>query len=135
LSKLWRQTLLRSLLGLFFVAAGVAHFADPAPFLAIVPPFLPWHLPLVYISGFFEICGGLGLFPKATRRFAAWGLVALLVAVFPANIYMALGQVYLEGMPRQPWLLWARLPLQFLLAYGLLWSAGIWPRKPALERD
>ncbi|MDE0882554.1 MAG: hypothetical protein OSB21_08175 [Myxococcota bacterium] len=121
------QTILRSFIGLFFVAVGVAHFVDPAPFLMIVPPFLPWPLALVLISGFFEIAGGLGLFLKATRRFAAWGLVALLIAVFPANIYMAVSEVYIEGMSRQPWLLWARLPLQFLLAYGLLWSAGILP--------
>ena len=74
---------------LFFVAVGVTHFTHPAFFLKIMPPALPAHLALVYLSGAFEILGGLGLLVPRTRRFAGWGLIALLIAVFPANLYMA----------------------------------------------
>lgn len=114
-------------LALFFAGVGVSHFTDPQPFLSIMPPYLPWHLELVYISGFFEICGGVGLLIPATRRAAAWGLIALLAAVFPANIHMLVNEVYLEGMPQEKWLLWLRLPFQFLFAAAVVWTGGIWP--------
>ena len=119
------RSIVRAVFALFFIVTGISHFVDPQPFLAIMPPSLPAHLALVYLSGFFEICGGVGLLIKQTRTLAAWGLLALLAAVFPANIHMAINEVYLEGMPRQAWLLWARLPLQFVGAYGVLWSAGL----------
>ena len=118
-----------------FVAIGVSHFLDPAPFLSIMPAYLPWHLALVYISGFFEILGGLGLLFNGSRRIAAWGLVALLIAVYPANIHMLVNEVYLEGMPREPWILWARMPLQFVFAAGVLWTGDIWPRPQAPEKS
>ena len=85
-------------------------------------------LELVYLSGFFETLGGIGLVVPATRRFAAWGLVALLIAVYPANINMLVNDIYLEDMPRERWMLWARMPLQFLLGLAVLWSGEIWPR-------
>src|ERR1700734_1129213 len=71
----------------FYIMAGSLHFIKPAPYLRIMPPCVPWHLAMVRISGGLEILGGLGLLVPATRRAAAWGLVALLIAVFPANIY------------------------------------------------
>jgi len=123
------RTLVRIVIGLMFASIGTSHFVDPAPFLAIMPPYLPWHLELVYISGFFEISGGLGLLHPATRRMAAWGLLALLVAVYPANIHMLVNEIYLDGMPQEKWLLWARMPMQLLFALGVLWVAEIWPRK------
>ena len=118
-----------------FVAVGVGHFTNPAPFVSIVPPYLPEPLALVYISGFFEILGGLGLLIPQTRRTAGWGLLALLVAVYPANIHMLVNEIYLEGMPREPWLLWLRMPLQFFMAAGVLWASGLWPwkQKPRAE--
>ena len=76
------------LLAIFMVAIGVLHFVRPKPFVRIVPKFLPAPLALVYISGFFEILGGIGLLIPETRAWAAWGLIALYIAVFPANIYM-----------------------------------------------
>jgi uncharacterized membrane protein len=77
------------LLGILFVAAGVNHFVRPDFYVKIMPPYLPWHLELVYLSGVAEIVlGVLVLIPK-WRSLAAWGLIALLVAVFPANIHMA----------------------------------------------
>jgi uncharacterized membrane protein len=118
----------RWLTAAFFVGVGFWHFANPAPFLHIMPPWLPAPAALVAISGAAEVAGGLGLLLPATRRAAAWGLLALLVAVYPANLHMAFNEVYLPDLPRMPWLLWARLPLQFLFAAAVLVSGGLWPR-------
>lgn len=79
---------LRFLFGAFFVVAGVTHFTNRAFFVSIVPPFLPWPVALVYISGVAEMALGAALCVRRTSAFAAWGLIALLVAVFPANIHM-----------------------------------------------
>ena len=108
-------------LALVMVAIGVLHFVRPKPFIRIVPKYLPAPAALVYISGFFEIAGGIGLLVPATRVAAAWGLIALYISVFPANLYMLTDNVSLD--PRKPiprWLLWARLPFQLVfigLAY------------------
>ncbi|MEP6535047.1 MAG: DoxX family membrane protein [Bryobacteraceae bacterium] len=106
-------------ISIVFLVAGTLHFLIPAPFVRIVPPMLPWPGALVAISGAAEILGGAGLLLNRTRRVAAYGLVLLLIAVFPANIYMAMERIPLPGMgsqsPLLPWLLWLRLPLQFLL--------------------
>mgnify|MGYP001233216250 CR=1 FL=1 len=121
-----RQQILRVFVGLSFVAVGVEHFRQPNLFLGIVPPYLPAPLALVYISGLFEILGGFGLFWKRSRRIAGWGLIALLVAVYPANIHMLVNDVYLDGMARERWLLWLRMPLQFVFAAGVLIASEIW---------
>ena len=107
----------------FFVTAGVLHSVQPAPFVKIVPPFIPHALAMVYLSGAAEIAGGLGLLLRPLRRAAAWGLVALLIAVFPANIYMAVDRVQVTAMPLPDWLLWARLPLQLALIWWVLWCS------------
>lgn len=112
-----RYTIGLALLALLFVAAGVAHFARPEFYEKIMPEYLPAHRELVLISGAFEILGGLGLLVPQTRRFAAWGLVALLVAVFPANLHMALNPERFPNIPE--WALWARLPIQIPL---ILWA-------------
>ena len=124
------RSLFRIPFALSFVAVGILHFTNPAPFVSIMPRYLPWHLELVYLSGLFEVLGGLGLLVPPTRRSAAWGLLALLIAVYPANINMLVNDIYLDDMPRERWLLWARMPLQFFMALGVLWSGEIWP-KPA----
>ncbi|MDU0372202.1 DoxX family protein [Hymenobacter endophyticus] len=103
----------RLALALLFLVAGAAHFLRPQPFVRIVPPYLPEPLLLVYLSGAAEVAGGLGLLLPATRRWAAWGLVLLLVAVFPANLYML--QSHGAGLPVPLWALWLRLPLQLVL--------------------
>lgn len=108
------------LLALIFVLAGLWHFIRPATYLAIMPPQLPRPLALVYVSGAFEILGGLGLLLHRTRRWAGWGLLALLVAVFPANVYMALIHAKL-GIPG--WVAWGRLPLQLPLLWWV-WRAS-----------
>lgn len=96
-----------------FVAGGFAHFAWPGVYEQIVPPYLPEKRRLVEISGFFEILGGVGALVPPARRPAGWGLIALLVAVFPANVYMATDAARFGSIPA--WALWARLPLQLLL--------------------
>lgn len=103
----------RLVLALVFLVAGAAHFLRPQPFVRIVPPYLPEPLLLVYLSGAAEVAGGLGLLLPATRRWAAWGLVLLLIAVFPANIYML--QAHGAGVQVPLWALWLRLPLQLVL--------------------
>ena len=104
-----------------FIAAGVLHFISTPSYLKIMPPYIPYHLTLVYVSGVFEMLGGLGLLVPQTRRTAAWGLIALLIAVFPANIYMATNPVESGAASLAPVLRWCRLPLQPLLAWWLLW--------------
>jgi uncharacterized membrane protein len=99
------------------VGVGIMHFVQPAQFAAIVPKALPAPLLLVYISGVAEILGGVGVQLPATRRLAAWGLIALYVAVFPANINMAINHLPLGDRPVSPAFLWARLPLQLVLIY------------------
>jgi uncharacterized membrane protein len=107
------------LLGALFVAAGVNHFANPAFYVRIMPPYLPWHYELVLISGAFEILGGVGLLVPRLRRFAAWGLIALLVTVFPANLHMAMHTELYPDIP--PAVLWARLPFQAVFIAWAYW--------------
>ncbi len=100
-------------LAALFVVAGIMHFLTPAPFLRIVPPTLPWPAALVALSGAGEIAGGVGILLSRTRRSAAFGLILLLIVVFPANIYMVVAHTSFPGIA--VWLLWLRLPTQFLL--------------------
>lgn len=111
---------MRVLLAIFFVGAGIMHFVIPDTYVRIVPPALPAPRLLVELSGAAEIFGGLGLLVPFTRRAAAWGLVALLVAVFPANIYMAVSHVPAHGILGQRWLQWLRLPLQIPVIFWAL---------------
>ncbi|CAN5924759.1 hypothetical protein BH11MYX4_BH11MYX4_60660 [soil metagenome] len=114
------------------VAVGVLHFAAPDGFVKIVPAFLPAPLFLVYLSGFFEIVGGLGLLVDRLRRAAGLGLVALYVAVFPANINMAVHAIQPAGAHIPTALLWLRLPFQ-LLFIGVAWWLSR-PSQPASPR-
>jgi len=116
------KLVLRYVLGILFIVAGLYHFINPAFYLRIMPPYLPWHLFLVYLSGFFEIALGLLLLiPKFTRP-AAWGLIALLIAVFPANIHMATNPQLYPDFPAVA--LWLRLSLQFALIAWAYWYTG-----------
>lgn len=112
--------MLPTLLAVAFMFTGVMHLVKPAPFVAIMPSVLPYPLELVYISGVAEIIGGGGLLVRRTRRAAAIWLIALLIAVFPANINMAMNAPKFGAFPE--WLLWLRLPLQFVLI-ALVWRA------------
>jgi uncharacterized membrane protein len=107
-------------LSLLFVTAGVFHFINPKIFLSIVPPWLPFPLEAVYLSGVAEIAGGLMLLWPKTRNWGVITLMLLLVAVFPANIHMLLEA---EKYSFPAWILWARLPLQPALIALLWWSS------------
>ena len=111
---------LKWVLGVAMVLAGLNHFRAPKPYVRMMPPFFPAPRALVLISGVFEALGGVGLLVPMTQVFSAWGLIALFVAVFPANIYMAVANVSPGRKPIAPWILWARLPLQFVLI-GWAW--------------
>jgi uncharacterized membrane protein len=116
------KPLLRYVLGILFIAAGLYHFINPDFYLRIMPPYLPWHLFLVHLSGLFESALGiLLLIPKFTRL-AAWGLIALLIAVFPANIHMAMNPQLYPDIP--PFTLWLRLPLQGVFIAWAYWYTG-----------
>jgi len=128
---MWK-TRLRWLLTGIMVAIGIAHFANPDPFVAIVPDALPSKLLLVYLSGAFEIALGLGLAWSRTRRLAAWGLIALYVAVFPANVNMAINDVPVQGHHVPAWGLWGRLPLQLvLIAWAYMYTRDHGAKSPA----
>ena len=117
------KLVLRVVLAIAMVSVGVLHFARPEGFVRIVPPQLPAPLVLVYVSGFFEVLGGVGvLLRQPIRAIAAWGLVLLYVAVFPANLNMAVHHIQLtEGGTMSPALMWARLPLQFVFIAWAYW--------------
>jgi len=112
-----------------FIASGILHFVMPAPYVRIVPPLLPQPKALVLISGGAEILGGVGLLIPRLRRAAAFGLALLLVAVFPANIYMAVSHVPAKGLLGNRWLQWLRLPVQL----PLIWWAWHYTRPLPLE--
>lgn len=103
------------------IGIGVLHLVRPDGFVKIVPRALPAPLLLVVVSGVFEIAGGAGLLFERTRRAASWGLVALYVAVFPANVNMAVNDIQPEGMHLSPLLLWTRLPLQLVFIALAIW--------------
>jgi uncharacterized membrane protein len=115
------KVVLRWLLALLMIGGGLNHFRVPGLYVAMMPQQLPWPLELVYVSGFFEILGGAGLMIASTRAWAAWGLVALLIAVFPANVNMAIHQLPLGSYQPPSWGLWARLPLQAVLIAWAWW--------------
>lgn len=107
----------RYLLAAMMIYTGILHFVRPEPFIKIVPDWLPAHRALVAVSGFFEILGAVGLLIPRVRKAAAWGLVALFIAVFPANVNMAVNKI----MTDNPWILWGRLPFQAVLIAWAWW--------------
>jgi uncharacterized membrane protein len=116
---------LRYVMAVLYVIAGAMHFLVPEVYVQIVPPVLPGPLTLVYLSGIAEIALGLGLLHPRTRRLAAWGLIGLLIAIFPANVYMATSGVVIEGTPGggdpSEIVRWGRLPLQVILVAWAWW--------------
>ena len=119
-----------------YIVAGVLHFVVPGLYVQIIPPVLPAALALVYLSGLAEIAVGIGLLIPRTRRHAAWGTVALLLAIFPANIYMATHGVVVDGLPGggdpSAYVRWGRLPLQGVLILCAHWytRASTWTEDP-----
>ena len=115
--------IVRVLFAAFFVIAGVTHFTNREFFISIVPPYLPWPEMLVYVSGVVEIVLGVLLLVPSMMRIAAWGLIALLIAVFPANIHMAMNPQLYPDTPYTALLI--RLPLQ-----GVMVAIAYWFTRP-----
>ena len=105
-----------------YMLAGLNHFLNPKFYLRIMPPWLPWHIPLVAVSGVCEILGGILLLQQSTRVAGAWFIIAILIAVFPANIQMALNFSHKHNP--YLWLAILRLPLQLVL----VWWAWLYTR-------
>jgi uncharacterized membrane protein len=121
LNKPRTKSVSRTVTAAFFTFAGAMHFIHAPFYVSIVPPRLPHPLALVYISGVFESLGGIGLLVRKCRRFAGNGLILLLLAVFPANIYMFTRTLQTQGMSLPTILLAMRLPLQFVLIAVVSW--------------
>ena len=105
----------------FYISVGIKHFTEPEWFLQIYPPFLPFGLAAVYVSGFFEVLFGIMLLIPKTRYYAGWGLIALLIAVFPANIYLAYTNGAAMDIPAAA--AWGRLPFQALFIGLAYWHS------------
>ena len=112
------------IMSVFYIKIGVDHFINPDYYIHIMPPYLPFHIELVYISGFFEVILGLMLLFLKTRFYAACGLIMLLIAVYPANIYLAFNQKPQEAIKISHFLAsWIRLPLQFVFIALAYWHS------------
>ncbi len=121
--------IVRALVSTGFIASGIFHFVAPDSYAKIMPPLFPAALQLVYVSGACEILGGVGLLIPSSRRFSTLGLVALLIAVFPANVYQAVANVQLGGFMNSPGYQWGRLPFQGLFIWAVLWSGSEPPQR------
>lgn len=110
--------------GVFYIIAGALHFVNPDFYMKIMPLYLPFHLALVYLSGLVEILLGIGLIYRPMRQYAAWGIIALLIAVFPANIFLAFNEGAQEAIgTNQLEALWIRFPIQLLLIIIAWWQS------------
>jgi uncharacterized membrane protein len=114
------KEILRGVLAVALIIVGSTHFTSPEQYARIVPPPFP-PFASIYISGFFEILGGIGLLIPFLSVAAAWGLISLFIAVFPANIYMTLHNIKIDGIPQNQTLYWARLPFQAVLIAWAYW--------------
>ncbi len=119
-----RRAVVRLLVAGGFLVAASLHFTAIATEMRLVPPFLPWRRELVLLTGVAEIAGALGLLHPRTRRVAAYGLAALLVAIFPANVYHAVANIQVGGVLDSRVYQWARLPFQALFIWATLWCAA-----------
>ena len=108
----------------FYIYVGIRHFIEPEWFVQIMPPFLPYHFELVYLSGFFEILFGVMLLFKRTRALACFLIILLLVAVYPANIYLAFNEAPQQALGISSFMAsWVRLPMQFILIGLAYWHS------------
>ena len=117
-------------MAVLYVLAGLNHFWHPEFYLSIMPIWLPWHTELVLISGVFELSLGLLMLFSSTRRAAAWGIILLLILVFPANIQMMLNY-WKESNPNL-WISIVRLPLQILLIW---WAYSFTKNRISTKKD
>jgi uncharacterized membrane protein len=115
--------------GLFFILAGLLHFLQPARYDAMIPHFLPAPRLWTLLSGAAQMLCGLGLLTSRYRRTAAWATVALLFAILPANVHVALSGGSIEGMPVSRGYYLARVPFQLLYVAWVAWAGGLFPRR------
>ena len=126
----WVHLVLLIALSFLFINIGIDHFVNPDFYRSIMPAYLPMHTEAIYISGFFEILGGVAiLFPKL-RSMAGWGLVLLLIVVFPVNIHMAVNPNLFPDIPLS--FLYIRLVLQFIIIYWTYFATQLPPQKDVL---
>ena len=126
----WVHLVLLIALSFLFINIGIDHFVNPDFYRNIMPAYLPMHTEAIYISGFFEILGGVAiLFPKL-RSMAGWGLVLLLIVVFPVNIHMAVNPNLFPDIPLS--FLYIRLVLQFIIIYWTYFATQLSPQKDLL---
>ncbi len=119
------KRILLGLMGVFYILAGVNHFRVPEFYLPMMPPYLPWHVELVALSGLAEVALGVAVLVPGLRRPAACGIIALLIAVFPANLHVALHDVPIGGATEGAGVLnWVRLPFQAVLIAWAWWYTG-----------
>jgi uncharacterized membrane protein len=111
--------------GLFFIGAGFMHFLMPARYEAMIPPRLPSPLFWVLLSGAFQVAGGVGMLLQRTRRLAALGLIALLLAILPANIHEAAANSASHVLPLPDWYFWLRIPFQLVYIAWVTWAGGL----------
>lgn len=123
------RAIFRWLLGLAMISAGLNHFLTTPVYLGMMPAYLPWPLALVYINGVAEVAGGVGVLMPALRRAAGWGLIVLLVAVFPANLDAALHGMRINDLVVPQWVLWVRLPFQALFIAWVWWACELGKRE------
>ncbi|WP_428235687.1 DoxX family protein [Gracilimonas sp.] len=122
MSFLFEPSFHRYLIGALFILAGLLHFLKPGMYMSIMPDYIPFHKAMVLISGIAEILGGIGIMVPEFRTYATWGLILLLIAVFPANLDMAWSGFKNHGLTLYTWALIARLPLQFVLIWWVYWA-------------
>jgi uncharacterized membrane protein len=118
------RMLLGWLMGLLYIVAGINHFWHPSFYLNIMPPYLPWHEALMYLSGVIEIFLGLLIFIPRYRTLAAWAIIAMLIAFMPVHIHMLMNPQLYPDIPE--YVLWLRLPLQ-----GVLIAWAYWYTRPS----
>ena len=112
------------LMSLLYINTRIRHFTNADWFVQIMPPYLPFHYELVYLSGFFEVLFGLMLIYYKTRYLAAYGLIFLLIAVYPANIYLAFNEVPQQAIGISSFMAsWVRLPIQFIFLALAYWHS------------
>jgi uncharacterized membrane protein len=126
----WLKLASLVLMALFYIFAGYNHFARPEFYLRMMPPYIPYHDAMVFLSGVAELGLGVALLIPPLRVYAAWGVIALLIAIFPANVHMAVANVPFGDAPS--WAAWARLPFQALFIAWAWWHTR--PDEPVSAR-
>ena len=123
------KTILLWVMGIFYLVAGSNHFRDPGFYLPMMPSYLPLHLQLIYLSGLAEVVLGVAVLVPRLRQVAAWGIILLLIAIFPANVHIALHNVPLGGASEGAGIWnWVRLPFQGVLIAWAWWYTRDAPR-------